>query len=141
MFIAVVSISITYFFNIHGRYDYFCNNNLSCALNIKSLFFGYYQVIFLPLLSVITVLLVLLFTKETIYKSWRNFSLVFLPMTAFFIASAEKICGAIVCLLTREAVTLYMSILFLIISFSIIAIKSWKLRGKPNKKGSLPYKT
>lgn len=86
-------------------------------------------IIFIPSLS-------LFFVKEEIYRSWRLFAIIFFPISLFLIASAPEYCGAIVCLLTREAVTLYMSILFLIISFSIIAIKSWRLRGKLGKKGA-----
>lgn len=78
--------------------------------------------------------LFLFIVKSAVYRSWRLFAIIFFPISLLLIASAPEYCGAIVCLLTREAVTLYMSILFLIISLCIIAIKSWKLRGKPDIK-------
>lgn len=134
--LLAAAIFLIYVLNSIKRYDYSCISNLKCALSFKSLFFDYFYAFSVPILSILPLLCILLFTNEAIYKSWRNFSIVFLPVAAFLIASAQETCGAIVCLLTREAVTLYMSILFLIISFSIIAIKSWRLRGKLDKKGS-----
>lgn len=79
-------------------------------------------------LSVLITLIPLYFTKEAVYKTWRKFTVVYLPIVIFLIAITKPTGGAAMFAFDREMATITFSVLFLIISFLIIIIKSLKLR-------------
>ena len=88
-------------------------------------------VLFLGSLSLI--FLILLFTKEAVWITWKKFGIWYIPLAALLIFITPSSSGGSFGYsmgLDREGVTMFFSALFLIISLIIIAIKSWKLRGK-----------
>jgi len=89
--------------------------------------------LFLTSLSLSIIFLILLFTKEAVFNSWKKFGIWYIPLAAVLIFLAPSSSGGSFGYsmgFDREAVSMFTSALFLIISLLIIAIKSWRLRGK-----------
>ncbi len=84
-------------------------------------------------LSLSIIFLILLFTKEAVFNSWKKFGIWYIPLAAILIFLAPSSSGGSFGYsmgFDREAVTMFTSGLFLIISLLIIITKSWRLRGK-----------
>ena len=80
-------------------------------------------------------LIPLYFTKEAVYKAWRKFAIVYLPIAMILIAIGDTSgrgggLGGPSMDMDREMTTFFFSGLFLFISFILILYKSLKLRGK-----------
>ena len=98
-------------------------------------FFGDYQHLMLMLLATVVVLLALLAFKESAYRAWFKFAIVYLPLAALWIIKAKEYGSggflAFDILSTREQVTFFVSAIFLIISFLIIIYKTlWGVEEK-----------
>lgn len=92
---------------------------------------GHFSIVLIPLLFI------LFFSRREVFFSWVGFLAICMPLIILFVLITPAQCSAPLDLcLDRVDTSFLLSILFLIISFSIIAIESWKLRGKPDKKGS-----
>ena len=83
----------------------------------------------------ITVSLFLLyFLKEGVYKAWRKFAVIYLPIAIFLIAisptHSSNFLGGPSVGYDREGTTIALSIIFLLISLILIIYKSIKLRKK-----------
>jgi len=77
-------------------------------------------------------LIPLYFLKEGIYKAWRKFAVIYLPIAILWIAASDPYGGGgyVGMLDSREQVTFFVSGLFLLISLILIIYKSIKLRKK-----------
>jgi len=122
-FISSVVLGLSEKFGIcPSASSYVCINK--AELWAEPLFFGS--------LSLFIILLILLFTKEAVWNAWKKFGIWYIPLTAFLIFIAPSSSGGSFGYsmgFDREAVTMFLSAIFLVISLLIIAIKSWKLRG------------
>lgn len=75
----------------------------------------------------------LFFLKEAVYKTWRNFSLVFIPLLLIFIFTSPESSGGLfgtTNLFDRESAAMVGTTTYLILSYIIIAVKAWKTRKK-----------
>ena len=79
--------------------------------------FGYTSVI------IFITLIPLYFTKEAVYKTWRMFAIVYLPIAIILIAFTKPTGGAAMFAFDREMATITFSVLFLIVSFELIVSK------------------
>lgn len=77
----------------------------------------------------VIILLTLLFLREQIFYAWSKFSIIFLPLAIIFVAVAPEY-RDVFFTLDKEAYTLSLATIFLVVSLLIIAIKSFKLRGE-----------
>ncbi|NTV44778.1 MAG: SoxR reducing system RseC family protein [Candidatus Yonathbacteria bacterium] len=87
----------------------------------------YSLIIFTLFLSILP----LLFLKETVYKAWQRFAFVAIPLLLFFIFTSPETSGGLfgfTSLFTRESAALNGSILFLVLSYIIIAVQAWRTR-------------
>jgi hypothetical protein len=79
-------------------------------------------------------LLVLHFTKKAVYTTWKLFTIITIPIALYIIFVTPQQCSAPLDLcLDREKAAYLFCALFLIFSFFIIAIQSWKLRERTKK--------
>ena len=86
-------------------------------------------------LCILVSLLPLLFLKEAVYKSWRNFAMIYIPIAIVLIMASPEysdgfLGGGWSMTPAREETTMWLSGLFLFISLILITYKSLKLRGK-----------
>ena len=86
-------------------------------------------------LSLMIITFILLFLRPEIFKTWSKFAMVAIPLGAILIAltpvqSSSGVIAGLGIGEDRESVTWAVSILFLLISLTIIVIKSIKLRKK-----------
>ncbi len=86
-------------------------------------------------LSILITLIPLYFTKEAVYKAWRKFAVIYLPIAIILIAIGDTSgggggLGGPSMDMDREIATFFFSGLFLFISFILITYKFLKLRGK-----------
>jgi len=82
-------------------------------------------------LSLSLIFLILLFTKEAVFNTWKKFGIWYVPLTALLIFIAPSSSGGSFGYsmgFDREGVTMFLSALFLIISLFIIGIKTAKLK-------------
>ena len=109
-----------------------CNaENWDCILKFPIFELGRPLIIgsfFLVFISIVT-----LFLRQEVFKTWSKFAMVAIPLGAILIAltPVQSSSGAIAGLgigEDRESVTWIASIVFLVISLLIVAIKSYKLR-------------
>ena len=95
-----------------------------------SLFGGhpeYSLVIFALFLSILP----LIFLKESVYKAWAKFAVVAIPLLLLFILSSPETSGGLfgsTSLFTRETAAMNGSLIFLILSYIIIAVQAWRTR-------------
>ena len=99
-----------------------------------SLFSDYQPHSFIVLSTLIT-LIPLYFTKEAVYKAWRKFAVIYLPIAIFLIIIGDTSgggggLGGPSMDMDREMATFFFSGLFIFISFILIIYKSLKLRGE-----------
>ena len=107
------------------------NNDTSLISCVRRLIFSNsYQNVFLLSFSLLITLIPLYFLKEAVYKTWRKFVVVYLPIAIVLIAFTKPTGGAAMFAFDREMATITFSALFLIVSFFIITIRSFRLRGK-----------
>lgn len=95
--------------------------------------FGENPVPNLILFSILFSTIPLFFLKEEVYKTWRNFSLVFIPLMLIFIFTSPESSGGLfgtTSLFDRESAAMVSTPAYLILSYIIIAVKAWKTRGK-----------
>ena len=79
--------------------------------------------------------LLLLFCKEQIFRSWLRFTKYYLPIALLLILTSSSggggmFAGGLGTGFDREGMIWFTAGLFFVISVIMIAIKSWKLRGK-----------
>lgn len=129
--LALVLIEAGLWMFTYTQEKMFCDNLLDCG---RILFFGSPQQYFsLPTLVILISTIPLFFLKEAVYKTWRNFSLVFIPLLFVFIfTSPEHNSGLFgtTNLFNRESSAFVGSWSYLILSYIIIAVKAWKTRKK-----------
>lgn len=95
--------------------------------------FGENPVLNLILFSILFSTIPLFFLKEAVYKTWRNFSLVFIPLVLIFIFASPESSGGLfgtTSLFDRESAAMVGAAAYLILSYIIIAIKAWRVRGR-----------
>ncbi|MBI2120224.1 MAG: hypothetical protein HYT94_01210 [Parcubacteria group bacterium] len=115
--------------------DKFCENIQICYSSVSLPDWSYELVtgeIFLLPLSLFIVSLILIALREEIFQSWKKFAKIYLVIstaTILYAAFFETGNGGYF-LDDTESITIFLSAIFLIVSIAIIAIKSWKLRGK-----------
>ena len=100
---------------------------------VEGVLFDKDPVLNLILFSILFSTIPLFFLKEAIYKTWRNFSFVFIPLMLIFIFTSPESSGGLfgtTSLFDRESAAMVGTSLYLILSYIIIAIKAWKIRGK-----------
>lgn len=92
------------------------------------------QPMFLSVFVFPFVFLILFFTKSEVFKMWSKFALIAIPLLALWIVNTPVQCGGgyIAMCLTKEMVSIFSSVGFLIVSLAIIAYKSFTLRTKNN---------
>jgi len=85
----------------------------------------------LALFSIISIfiLLILLFLREQVFHMWSKFAIIFLPIAIIFVAITPEYRDVFFSF-DKEMYTLFFATIFLIVSLLIIAIKSFRLRGK-----------
>ncbi|MCK9352195.1 MAG: hypothetical protein M0P76_05410 [Candidatus Pacebacteria bacterium] len=71
----------------------------------------------------------LYFLREEIYLTWRKFTLWCFPLFLFIILFPDRDAADIE-VVSAEGFLLFLCSLFVVVSFMIIAVKSWKLKGK-----------
>lgn len=124
----IIIISAIAFLGIVTGISYLCHpdENLICR--------GEHQLFSLPVwlisASVFVSSFILLFLRAEIFKSWLIFSAWFLPLSILFIFLAPEYSNAFDIVPDKEITTMLMSAIFFLISLIIVAVKSWKLRGK-----------
>ncbi len=85
-------------------------------------------------LSLFLPLLLLIFTKELVFNSWKKFALIFIPITILWIYFAPSSCGGYIPMcITKEIASMFSAGLFLIISLLIIITQSIRHAGKPDE--------
>jgi hypothetical protein len=100
-----------------------CQNYQPEWVQIPLLFFAAIFVLGIPLY----------FLKEVVYLAWRKFALWYLPIVAVILMFSSNSGGNGFNPgygFDTESLTFFFSGLFALISLVIIAVKSWKLRGK-----------
>ncbi|MCK9351563.1 MAG: hypothetical protein WCT49_00615 [Candidatus Paceibacterota bacterium] len=105
-----------------GFFDDLCHNSSNIQL--------FTQPIALLSLSLIIILPPLYFFRGEIYLAWRKFTLWYLPIVAILLIIARPSGGGMSFGFDRESLSFHFSAYFVIVSLVIIAVKSWKLRGK-----------
>ncbi len=87
--------------------------------------------ILLPI-SLFLTSLILLFTREEVFHSWKKFVIGYLPIALIllFLTAGESGGGIGFAAIDGEIISWWLAGLFLIISLLIIGIKSWKLRDR-----------
>lgn len=103
-----------------------------CYENINDTITGFLM-LFAPI--VFSSSFLLLFLREEIFRSWQKFAIIWVPISILLIARApaQRDCffGGPFCYgLDREGMIWFTAGIFFIVSLIIIAVKSWKLRGK-----------
>lgn len=114
---------ITKCLDVYGSY-------LRCA---DIILFGENPVLNLILFSILFSTIPIFFLREAVYKTWRNFSLVFIPLMLIFIFTSPESSGGLfgtTSLFDRESAAMVGASAYLILSYVIIAIKAWMVRGK-----------
>lgn len=97
----------------------------------RSIYKNVAEPLFFLSVSVVSIAIVLFFLKDAVLRLWLNFAKWYLPVTVILIAiSPTGEGGFLPPLVTKEAASLWLGILFLIISLLLIAYKSYFLRGK-----------
>ena len=89
------------------------------------------EALFFSSVSLFLTFLILLFTKEAVFSSWKKFGIWYIPLAALLIFLAPSSSGGSFGFsmgIDREGVTMFISAVFLIVSILIIVVKSWKLR-------------
>lgn len=86
---------------------------------------------FLELYSIVILisLFLLFLLRIEVYKSWRKFALIYLPLAVLAIHAAPE-SGDMLFDISKETVTIFFAGLFLLISLILIIVKSLTLRGK-----------
>lgn|GEM_PF-7069066 len=121
--------------SVYGVFQDFngCGTEIHC---FKRLLTGSsYQTISVLLIALFLSLLPLYFLKEGVYKTWRNFAMVYLPVAILLIVSSPVyesggIMGGLLIPTDRETVSMTLSGFFLLISLGIIIYKSIRLWGR-----------
>ncbi len=137
LFIFVVSIVVLTVTAIKGIFDNFngCGTEIYCFRRLITS--SSYQYIFIPTLAILLSLIPLIFLKQAVYRAWRKFAVVALPIIILIIAVSPEYSGSGLggpnLGLTRETAALTFSTIFIIISLVIIIIKSIKSRGKKQR--------
>jgi hypothetical protein len=100
---------------------------------IEGVLSGNEPILSLILFSILFSTIPLFFLKEAVYKTWRNFSLVFIPLMLIFIFTSPEYNSGLfgtTNLFNRESATFVGFWAYLILSYIIIAIKAWRVRGE-----------
>lgn len=116
---------------ILGLYDLFgvCTPFSSYACLKIARFWA--EALFPSSISLSLIFLILLFTKEAVFNSWKKFGVWYIPLAALLIFITPSSSGGSFGFsmgIDREGVTMFTSAIFLIVSILIIIVKSWKLR-------------
>ena len=90
-----------------------------------------YQHVFLPSLIIFFSLLPFLFLNPKIYRTWRWYAVVALPLMAWMIAATGEYD-----FFNRSSITMTVSVLFVIITLLIIIYKSIRLKFSKKQKDS-----
>ena len=85
------------------------------------------------MIILVPLVILLLFLRQEVFKTWSKFAMVAIPLAVIWIAltpvqSGSSAIAGLGIAEDRESVTWIVSILFLVISLIIIAVKSYKLR-------------
>ncbi len=114
-------------------YELYQGNKVLRCLEV-SLFSEPQQYISLLVISLLLSLIPLFFLKKGVYRAWRMFAVIFIPLAALFIFAMPESSGSGWAfpnnLITREIASAFSAGAFLSISLLIIIIKSWRLKGK-----------
>ncbi len=108
--------------NFDGK---FCTILLNLNFLVEPLGFG--------LLSIIPVLIILLFTKQQVFTTWKKFAIPYIALSTLLLIFAGNSGGGFgfgSIIDSREGISIILSILFFVISIFLIAIKSWRLRDR-----------
>jgi len=132
LFISFIFIGGIRFWN-----EVFVNDCISIYKNIFRCIdvslFGEHTEYMLISLSLFFSILPLLFLKETVYNIWKSFAVVAFSLLLLLVFTTPQSSGGLfghTSLFIREEIALYSSILFLILSYIIIAVQAWKTRKK-----------
>lgn len=126
----ILSVSIVSFVGILSSVLVLCKPDMNLVCHTSSDLSGIMTLLFG---SLFFSTLPLFFLKEAVYKTWRNFSLVFIPLMLVFIFTSPESSGGLfgtTSLFDRESAAMVGTYLYLILSYTIIAVKAWKTRGK-----------
>ena len=129
-FVAIIFVD--FLLLLENKMGVTCESVLKC---VRVLLFGSpYQLVALPSLSVLLSLLPLYFLKEGVFKTWRTFALIYLPIAIFLIViSPEQLDQSFLGMsygADRESTTIATAGLFVLVSYIIIIYKSYSLRSK-----------
>ncbi|MFA5831255.1 MAG: hypothetical protein WC878_05495 [Candidatus Paceibacterota bacterium] len=109
-------------YGCEGWYTYFYGN------------FMFYPILLSPIVFLFSILVLIKIKSEDIFRSWKNFSYWWIPISIFFIAmtpsSSGGSLGSFGMGMDRESVTWFFAVLFFLISLILIIYKSIKLKGK-----------
>ena len=81
----------------------------------------------LPLVTIIPLSVILLLSRDEVFRLWRKFALVWLPISIVMIAITPNATGTMQ-FIDKEFMALVFSFLFVTISILLIAYKSYQLR-------------
>ena len=97
---------------IHGYIDNF--NNIAQVA-------GFFSI------SIFIISLILLFSREEIFHTWKKFAIIYILLSLIIITLAPTSAPNIISF-DKESATLWLAVIFLIVSLAIIIVKTVKLR-------------
>jgi len=119
--ISIVFLILSIFFICVSDSEYVCTKDYYGLSGPSILFFG----------SLFLSIFPLIFLKESVYKAWAKFAVVAVPLLLLFIFLSPETSGGLfgsTSLFTRETAAMNGSVIFLILSYIIIAIQAWRTR-------------
>lgn len=84
-------------------------------------------------LSIFLVSILTIFFRTEIFLSWLVFGAVYVPLSVVLIFLAPLQTHDLIAPFDKKTTALWLLCFFLLLSLLIIALKSWKLRGRKNK--------
>lgn len=102
-------------------------NDINCLHSYIDSFNEIIQITFIFSIPIIILSFILLFHKERIFFIWSKFTIIFLPIVIILIMITPSNSGSI-SPFEREPVTLFLAIVFFVVSIFIIATKSSNIR-------------
>lgn len=129
LIVSVIAALISLILALPENFGLCTKNDISCLHSYIDNFNEIIQVVLIFSIPIIIVSFVLLFFQEQVFRAWSKFTIIFLPIAVILIVITPSTTGSIDPI-EREPLTLFLSVIFLIISIFIIAIKSFRLRSK-----------
>lgn len=118
---------ITGFFIVYPESFGVCVNNQDC-MDSEFLIFNIAHPLVLGLIPLLPILFILLFLPKEIFKTWKKFAIVLIPISIILITITPIQCSAPLGMcFDKKLITRFLSITFSIISLIIIIYKSVRI--------------